>query len=337
MMSQDTPRRTGRLVDRREFLAFGTGALVVAGLPFVWSRRVEHPGVIRRAFPVMGTIAEVAVVHRDARQAQAAIGAAMEELRWVERTMTRFAASSDIGRANLLAAHEPVLVDDATALVVREALRWAEATEGAFDPAVGGIVTLWDVLNRHEPPPAAPLTRLAGRRLHRAVEVDNSRKAPMLRFHDPDVSLDLGAIAKGYAVDRAAEALRRHGIAKAVVEAGGDLYALGTAADGEPWQIGIRDPNDLRALAGTLSVSDAAIATSGTYMRFFRWRGRRYHHLIDPRSAEPRRTQVQSLTMRAESCMHADVAATALFGMEAHHAATVLRRMLPGAAVERVL
>jgi thiamine biosynthesis lipoprotein len=122
-----------------------------------------------------------------------------------------------------------------------------------------------------------------------------------------------------------------------VVEAGGDLYALGTAADGGPWQIGIRDPNDLRALAGTLSVSDAAIATSGTYMRYFKWRGRRYHHLMDPRIAGPKHTKVQSLTMRAESCMHADVAATALYGMSLAGANALLRRMLPGASVERVL
>jgi thiamine biosynthesis lipoprotein len=167
--------------------------------------------------------------------------------------------------------------------------------------------------------------------------VDTFHGAPALRFHDHDVSLDLGAIAKGYAVDRAAETLRRYGIQKAVVEAGGDLYALGTAADGEPWLIGIRDPNDLRALAGTLSVSDAAIATSGTYLRFFKWRGRRYHHLIDPCIAEPRHTTVQSLTTRAASCMQADVAATALFGMSEDHANAVLRRMLPGGVVERVL
>lgn len=326
-----------RGIGRREFLAFGTGAFVVAGLPLVWRRRIEHPGVVRRSLPVMGTIAEVAVVHRDPRQAQAAIDAAFDELRWVERTMTRFNDSSDIGRANLRAANGPVTVDAATALVVTEALRWADATQGRYDPAVGGIVRLWDVLNRHEPPPEAPVARLASRQLHRAVEVGTSHKDPVLVFHDLDVSVDLGAIAKGYAVDRATDTLRRLGIEKALVEAGGDLYAIGTAPDAEPWQIGVRDPNDTRAIAGTLTVADGAVATSGTYYRYFRWRGRRYHHLMDPAIAEPRRTPVQSLTVRADRCMHADVAATAVFGMSATDANALLRRLEPGASVASML
>lgn len=322
-----------RGIGRREFVAFGAGAFVVAGMPFVIRRRITHPGVVRRSLPVMGTIAEVAVAHRDPQVAQQAIDAAMDELRWVEQKMTRFTDTSDIGRANLRATRGPVVVDGATALVVTEALRWADATNGAYDPAVGGIVRLWDVLNRHEPPPEAPLARLSARQLHRAVEVGFSRSQPVLLFHDPDVSIDLGAIAKGYAVDRAASALRRFGIEKALVEAGGDLYAIGTAPDGEPWQIGIRDPNDTRSLASMVTASDEAIATSGTYYRFFKWRGRRYHHLMDPEIAEPRHTPIQSQTIRADGCMHADVAATATFGASAADAVAILRRTLPGASI----
>jgi FAD:protein FMN transferase len=326
-----------RGVGRREFLAFGAGTFAVAGLPFVLRRRLQHPGLIRRSLPVMGTIAEVAVAHRDVQVAQDAIDAAMHELQWVERTMTRFSDESDIGRANLHAAAEPVGVDAATALVVAEALRWADASDGAYDPAVGRIVRLWDVLNRHEPPPAAPLARLASRQLHRQVEVGSHRSSPVLLFHDPDVAIDLGAIAKGYAVDRAARVLRERGIEKALVEAGGDLYAIGTAPDGQPWQIGVRDPNDTRAIAGTLSASNEAVATSGTYFRFFKWRGRRYHHLMDPEIAEPRHTLLQSLTIRADSCMHADVAATAVFGRTRDDANALLRRVQPGATVVSML
>ena len=328
---------TTRGIGRREFIAFGAGTFVVAGLPLVFKRRIEHPGLVRRSLPVMGTIAEVAVAHRDPRVAQAAIDAAMNELQWVERTMTRFNDVSDIGRANLYAAREAVEVHPTTAMVVAEALHWAEVSDGAYDPAVGGIVRLWDVLHRHEPPPRAPLARLASRQLHRKVEVGTHRLAPVLIYRDPDVSLDLGAIAKGYAVDRATQALRERGIEKALVEAGGDLYAIGTAPDGEPWQIGVRDPNDTRAIAATLTASDEAIATSGTYYRFFRWRGRRYHHLMDPAVAEPRDTPLQSLTIRADSCMHADVAATTVFGMATEQARAVLQRARPRALIASTL
>ena len=148
----------------------------------------------------MGTIAEFAVVHRDARRAEVAIDAAVDELRWVERTMTRFDDGSDIGRANRFAARGSVVITAETALVVTEALRWAEATNGMYDPAAGKIVKLWDVNHRHEPPPVASLAPLAGRRLHRAVEVGVFRDDHVLRYHDRDVSLDLGAIATEFLI-----------------------------------------------------------------------------------------------------------------------------------------
>ena len=131
---------------RREFVGMALGAFVVASLPLARRRPV---GVVRRAMPVMGTIAQLAVVSRDERHAHAAIDAAMAELLWVERTMTRFTDHSDIGRANLAAARDAVVVSADTAFVTREGLRWASALDGRYDPAAGAIVNLWDV--RQEP------------------------------------------------------------------------------------------------------------------------------------------------------------------------------------------
>ena len=318
---------------RREFLAFGVGAFVVAALPVSarW-RRAQVP-LVRRTVPTMGTIAEIAVACSDQLRAQLAIDGAIDELRWVERTMTRFDDNSDIGRANRSAARQPMVITPQTALVVAEALRWADATDGMYDPAAGKIVRLWDVNHRHEPPPQSALASLAGRRLHRFVEVGRYRGMDVLIFHDADVSLDLGAIAKGYAVDRAVDALRRHGIASALVNAGGDLYALGAAPDGEPWRIGVRDPNDARAIAEVLEVSDGAVGTSGTYLQFFRYRGHRYHHLMDPSIAAPRRTAMQSYTVRADRNLHADVAASSLLGTAPAVANALLARLVPGAFV----
>jgi thiamine biosynthesis lipoprotein len=325
-----TPERRGP--SRREFVAFGLGAFAVAALPLV-ERRRGH--VVRRTMPVMGTIATFAVVHRDVHAAHAAIDAAMKELLLVERTMTRFTTTSDIGQANLAAARGPVAVGRETAYVVSEALRWADATDGAYDPAIGGCVALWDVTHRHEPPPPERVARLAGRTLYRTVEVDTHRAVPVVLYRDDDAQLDLGSIAKGYGVDRAVAALREHGVTSAIVEAGGDLYALGTAPGGDPWRVGIQDPNDDRALVGTVDVADAAVATSGTYRQFFRYRGRRYHHLVDPVTGAPRATPVQSLTIMADRCTHADVAATALFGMPPDRAAHVLTRCAPGGSIVR--
>jgi thiamine biosynthesis lipoprotein len=316
---------------RREFVAFGLGALAAA-LPLAERRRGR---TVRRTMPVMGTIATFVVVHRDELEAHAAIDAAMDELRRIERTMTRFTTTSDIGKANLAAAGGPVAIGRETAYVVGEALRWADVTDGAYDPAVGAAVALWDVTHRHEPPPAELVARLADRKFYHTVEVDTHRGSPVVLFRDADAKLDLGSIAKGYGVDRAIVALREHGVTNAIVEAGGDLYALGTAPGGDPWRVGIQDPNDDRDLIGTIDVADAAVATSGTYRQFFRYRGRRYHHLLDPMVGAPRATPLQSLTIMADRCMHADVAATALFGMPADRAAQILARCVSGASIVR--
>jgi thiamine biosynthesis lipoprotein len=323
-----------RELGRREFVGLGLGAFVVAAIPLAKRRPV---GVVRRTMPVMGTIAQFAVVHRDPRQAHAAIDAAMAELLWVERTMTRFTDTSDVGRANLFAAREGIVVTPETAYVTAEALRWASALDGRYDPAAGAVCKLWDVKHRHEPPPAERVAELAGRDFHRAVEVGTSRHGSVLRYHDEGVRLDLGSIAKGYGVDRAVTALRRNGIEKGLVVAGGDLYALGTAPDGDPWSIGIQSPTDERAIVGTLRLADRAVATSGTYRQFFRYRGHKYHHIMDPATAQPRATEMQSLSIVADAVMHADAATTALFGMTELEITHALTRNLPGAQLARIL
>jgi FAD:protein FMN transferase len=224
-----------------------------------------------------------------------------------------------------------VTVTPETALVVSRALDWASASDGRFDPAVGRVSELWDVLNRHEPPSSQRVARLAARGFWRKLDVSTFRGAPAIRLNDPDMHLDLGAIAKGYGIDRAVQALRERKISHAIVTVGGDLHALGGSPDGEPWKVGVRDPHDLRGLAATLDVADRAVATSGDYERFFRWRGVRYHHLMDPATAGPRLTPVHSLTVLGNRAMDADGASTSGFGLSREAATRLARRLIPGA------
>jgi thiamine biosynthesis lipoprotein len=323
-----------RRITRREALTLGVGLFVVATLPRAAGGR--RP-LVRRTLPVMGTIAEFAVVHGDPQKAQAAIDSAAEELRRVDLLMTRFSSTSEIGEANRFAAARPVALSAATARVLEEALAWAHASEGAFDPSLGRAIVLWDVGRRKEPPPDGAVRRLAGRGLFRAVELDTWRRRPVVRLADPDAQLDLGGIAKGYGVDQAVAALQRHGVSQAIVAAGGDLYALGPGADGAPWTVGIRAPEDPERLAATIEVQDAAVATSGDYMQYFLHRGRRYHHLLDPATAEPRATPVRSVTVTAPTCLAADAAGTAVFGMAPERAARLLQARAPGARIVRTI
>jgi thiamine biosynthesis lipoprotein len=327
-----TQHHDARGPSRRDFLVLGAGVFVVSTLGLGVARR----RVVRRTVPVMGTIAELAVVTRDDRAGHAAMSAATDELYAVERTMSRFSAASDIGRANAAAPHTAVVVTAATALVVAEALRWADASGGSFDPALGRASELWDVAHRSVPPAAGDVHRLADRALFRHVELGRSRGSDVIVRHDADVALDLGGIAKGHGVDRAVAALRAWGITDALVNVGGDLYALGSALDDNGWNVGIRSPDDASRLAGTVVLRDRAVATSGDYARFFDYQGRRYHHLLDPRTGAPRVTPVHSLTVAADTCMAADAAATAVFGQRAPEAAALLRTAAPHAGIVRL-
>lgn len=321
-------------LSRRGFIVLAVGGCAVAMLPGSLRRGRR---LARRSLPVMGTIAEVAVIHADPRKAHEAIDAAMEELQWVERTMSRFLPDSDIGRANMHATGRPVRIEQATAAVLNEACRWAEASGGTFDPCLGAAIALWDVENRHQPPPAERIRALAGRRLYSGLQVEIEPKGGVVRFGDPDVAIDLGGIGKGYGVDRAVAALRARGIEQAFVNVGGDLYALGKSEDGDPWKVGIRSPADPTRIVDTLDASDAAIATSGDYLRFFEHGGRRYHHLLDPETGAPRVSTMHSITVMADRCVTADAAATALFGMSPAVASRVLAAVAPDARVVRTL
>lgn len=315
---------------RRSFLALGVGAFVVATLPRALGPRRR---MVRRTVPVMGTVAEFAVVHHDAAAAEAAIDAAVAELNRVERLMTRFSRHSEIGRANLLAAAGPVAVSAETALVIREALRWAEASDGAFDPCLGAVTDLWDVKHRQAPPSAAEVLRVLGTQPFRHLELDRHNGESVVHFTAAGVQLDLGGIAKGYGVDLAVKALRAHGIRDAIVNVGGDLYAMGVSEEGDPWRVGIRDPQDPRRLIGKLKVTDGAVATSGDYMQYFEHHGRRYHHILDPRTGEPRRVGMHSITIAADDCMAADAAATTFFGAPRAEADRSLAVIAPAARI----
>jgi FAD:protein FMN transferase len=315
---------TLRKPTRREVLALGTGAFLVAAIPFARGRGAR---LVRRRIPIMGTLAEVVVVHSDPQVAHEAIDAAFAELRHVDRAMSRFRPDSDVGRINRRNGDEPVRIGPDTALVLTTALRFAEATDGAFDPCLGRAVELWNVEERNTPPDARNLRPLAARAFYRTLDIDGTRA----RLTDPEAAVDLGGIAKGHAVDRAVRALREHGIRDGLVNAGGDLHALGRSPGGDPWRVGIRSASDPTRLSGRLTVEDEAVATSGDYRQFFDHDGRRYHHLLDPRTAEPLVTGVHSLTIVAPTCMTADAAATAAFGRDP----AILRAVAPDARIGR--
>ncbi len=187
-----------------------------------------------------------------------------------------------------------------------------QRSDGLFNPAIGKLVALWgfhsDTPPKGPPPDAAAIRRLVSLKPDmNDITVDGDK----LHSGNPAVQLDFGAFAKGYAVDRIIARLRTLGIRNAIINAGGDLRAIGRHGE-RPWRIGIRNPRGSGVLASLELKGDESVFTSGDYERFYDYQGKRYHHIIDPRTGYPA-TGVTSVTIIHGNAAEADAAATALF------------------------
>ncbi len=188
----------------------------------------------------------------------------------------------------------------------------SEASRHLFDPAIGRLIRAWGFqgadLEHWRPPDEQTIRRLVAQNPQMG---DLERRGGQLRSRNPAVRLDFGGFAKGYGIEQAIHRLRKLGIDNAIVNAGGDLKAIGSR-NGTPWTIGIRHPSGKGVLASLTTRDGESVFTSGDYERNFTWNGKRYHHIIDPRTGYPA-TGSRSVTVIAKDATLADAAATALF------------------------
>ena len=242
-----------------------------------------------------------------------AIGQAMGEIARLEALMSSWRKDSEVSRINRQAP-EPVKVSPETLEVVEKSLWAGKLSEGTFDITFQSMSDLWkfgDAADR-EPKPPSPRAVKAKLPLvdYRRVLVDLDACTVQV---PKGVQIGLGGIAKGYIVDRAASVLKQAGLVSFLVKAGGDLIGVGRKPDGSPWVSGIQDP---RAKSGdyfaTLELTDHAFSTAGDYARSYVHDGKRYHHIIDPRTGYPA-TASRSVTVWAPSALLADAVDDAVF------------------------
>jgi len=259
---------------------------------------------------IMGTLVEFTVAAVDQDQAPQAIAAAAAEMQRVEDEFTIYGVQENaVKRFNAAAPGTPVALPDEVGVLLQLALRVKQQSGGAFDPALGKLNLLWGV--SQDPPPAAPPPQAAIAAAIPPARCIERRGQHWLRT-DARCLLDFGAIAKGYAIDRGIAVLRAHGVHNAIINAGGDIRLIGDHV-GRPWRIGIRHPRQRNEVIASLELQgDVSIVTSGDYERFFINHGRRYHHLLDPKTGMPA-GRAQSATVIAASAAVADAWSTALF------------------------
>lgn len=298
-----------------------TAALGIAGMAVLaalagaalWRTAGERASarhtLVQRPARVMGTSCTLAAVVRpdEAEQAARALEAAEAALRQVEARMSVHLEDSEVSRLNAAPAGQRVRLSADTATVLRAAEKAHALTDGAFDITCGPLIQLWRRAAERGALPAddeiARARAASGWRLIELVE-DGARK------RSRQARVELGGIAKGYAIDRAAAVLRGAPVQGGLVEVGGDLRVIGQPPVGDRWKVDLRDPFG-DALLGRLRVSEGAVCTSGNYARFAVIEGRRYSHVVDPRTGRPA-DAVPSVTVTAPTAIEADVWATAL-------------------------
>ena len=273
----------------------------------------------------MGTTYSVKVVAPprdiDIDRLQSGIEALLDR---VNSRMSTYLEDSELSRFN--ASRNTGWLDASAELasVVQDAQQVSELTGGAFDITVGPLVNLWGFgpgARRDQAPTAESIEQAAQRVGYQQLHVRTA--PPGLKKDIPDLYVDLSAIAKGYAVDLAAELLESQGVLNYLVEVGGEVRGRGHNARGIPWQIAIEKPHPgTRAVQQVIAVEDGSIATSGDYRNYFEQDGQHYAHTIDPRTGRPVKHELASVTVLSPSAMRADALATGLMvlGPEAGYA-----------------
>jgi thiamine biosynthesis lipoprotein len=225
-----------------------------------------------------------------------------------------------------LATLQPSTLEATLLPLLTEANRLSRLSNHLFNPTIGKLVSLWGFQGNPLPEGAYPEPAAIGQWLAQAPTVDDvSIKGTQIVSRNPQIAYDLGAFAKGYAIDRLVEQLRKRGIDNAIINTGGDLRAIGRRGK-RPWNIGIRHPRRNDILARIKTSGDTSVFTSGDYERLFVADGKRFHHILDPRTGYPA-TGASAVTVVHESAATADAAATALFVAGVDGWQAIARRM----------
>ncbi|TCK17056.1 thiamine biosynthesis lipoprotein [Thiogranum longum] len=281
-------------------------------------------GWLKKEADIMGTRIVVELYHQDPAVAQQGVQTVLAEMRRIDAAMSPFIDSSELSLVNREAAQQPVKISAELFRLLRRANRVSTLTHGAFDITFASVGYLYDYRRgiRPDDEQRARATTLVNYHQLQLNEVQQT-----VHFVKSGMRIDLGGIAKGYAVDRCMELLEQLDIHNALVRAGGDSRVSGERW-GRPWSIGVRDPRDREGVVAVIPLVDVAVSTSGDYERFFERDGVRYHHIINPRTGDSAR-ELQSATIIGSDATTTDALSTSVFVLGLQDGMKLINR-LPG-------
>lgn len=299
-----------------------TALLLAALLLTVLAACSREEPIYHQQFLTLGTIIDVTIYGADPELARRAAAAAEEDFNYMHTSWHAW-KPGPLARVNqLLATTEGFSVPPSLLPLIQRSQELSRRSGGLFNPAIGQLLNLWGFQSDERAPGPPPAPEAIQALLDARPSMDDLiLDGITLRSRNPAVKLDFGAIAKGYGVDMVIDHLRQMGVQNAIINAGGNLRAIGRRGE-RPWRIGIRNPRAPGMLASVEVDGDASVITSGDYERYFEYEGVRYHHILDPRTGYPTRG-VTAVTVLHDNAAEADVASTALLiaGVDGWHKA----------------
>ncbi|HED15402.1 MAG TPA: FAD:protein FMN transferase [Gammaproteobacteria bacterium] len=270
-----------------------------------------EPPLHSRTVLAFGTLIDISIANQDSSRAEQAMDALERDFNWMQEAWTSKGRNA-LRRVNqLFATGEWFSAAPSNTPLIKAAIPLARQSDQLFNPAIGKLIKLWnfdDSSSDRQPPDPDRIDQLT---LSQPNMSDVEFNGILIHSLNPDLELNFGAFGKGYGIDRAINKLKDMGFSNALINAGGDLRAIGQNHH-RPWRIGIRHPRNNGIIASLETEGDESIFTSGDYERYYMYEGKRYHHIIDPRSGYPARGSM-SVTVIHSDATTADAAATALF------------------------
>ncbi len=278
---------------------------------------------------IMGTIIRVELWHTDKGRAKLAINRVMGEMRRIDSMMSPYKTTSMLSQINREAANHPVGINQELFELIEKSLYFSTLTHGAFDITYASVGRFYNYRNRIYPT-NSQINKNINKINYKHIYLN--QKNHTISYALKGVFIDLGGIAKGYAVDRSIKLLKNMGIQNAIVTAGGDSRIIGDKR-GRPWIIGIRDPRKARSVKGMIPLVDSALSTSGDYERYFIKDGEHYHHILNPKTGRSAK-QLRSVTVIGPDATTTDALSTSVFVLGPVKGMALINR-LPG--IEAVL
>lgn len=227
--------------------------------------------------------------------------------------MSAFKEYSEISKINLKAGIDEEIVSKDTYFVIKNAIKYSKILEGSFDPTIRPIVKLWNIGTKEESIPSKSMIEETRKLVnYNDVILDESNYSIMLK--NKKQALDVGGIAKGFAADEVRDIFYKNNITSALIDLGGNIFALGSKEDNIPWKVGIQNPLNSRGeYIGILSAKNKSVVTSGNYERYFIRDGKRFHHIIDPKTGYPSQSKIISATIISDNSIDGDGLSTGVY------------------------